>query len=52
MKPWASFAHYITMVPLTGSMQSFPLRCLSPHSLINQKSNIYEAMNTVTAHVR
>ena len=41
MKPNANFAYYITMVPLTGSMPSFSLRCLSPQSLINQKLNIY-----------
>ena len=29
----SQFIHYITMVPLTDSMQSFSLRCLSPHSL-------------------
>ena len=34
MKPNANFAHYITMVPLTDSMQSFSPRCLYPHSLI------------------
>ena len=33
----SQFAHYITMVPLTDSMQSFSPRCLSPHSLIKQK---------------
>ena len=37
MKPKANFAHHITMVPLTGSMQSFFLRCLSSHSLIKQR---------------
>ena len=36
-----SNAHYITVVPLTGSMPSFALRCISPHSLINQQLNIY-----------
>ena len=37
MKPKANFGHYITMVPLTDSMQSFPLRCLSSQSLIKQR---------------
>ena len=39
MKPKANFAHYIpiTMIPLTDSMQSFSLSCLSPHSLIKQR---------------
>ena len=33
MTPKAIFVHYMTRVPLTDSMQSFSLRCLSPHSL-------------------
>ena len=37
MKPKANFAHYITMIPLTDSMQSFSPRCLSPHSLMKQR---------------
>ena len=41
MKPLANFAHYKAMVPLTDSMPSFSQRCLSPHSLIKQKLNIY-----------
>ena len=37
MKPKANFAHYINTVPLTDSMQSFALRCLSSHRLIKQR---------------
>ena len=32
MKPKANFAHYITMVPLTDSMQRFSHKCPSPHT--------------------
>ena len=41
MKPKANFAQYITMVPLTDSMPSFSIRCLSPHGLIKQMLNVY-----------
>ena len=37
MIPKTNFAHCITMVALTDSMQSFSLRCLSPPTLIKQK---------------
>ena len=37
MKPKANFIHYITMAPLTERMLSFSLRCLSLHSLVEQR---------------
>ena len=47
MKPKANFAHYITMVPLTDSMLSFSLRCLSPYSFIQQRKCQYTIIETV-----
>ena len=47
MKPKANFAHYITMVPLTDSMPSLSLRCLSPHSLMKQRKGQITTINSV-----
>ena len=47
MKPKANFAHYIIMVPLTDSMPSFSLRCLSSHSLIKQRKCQHTIIETV-----
>ena len=38
---------YITLVPLTDSMQSFSPRCLSPHSLIKQRQCQHTIIETV-----
>ena len=47
MKPKANFSHYITMVPLTDSMQSFSLRYLSPHSSMKQRKCQITIINPV-----
>ena len=47
MEPKANFAHYITMVPLTDSMQSFSVRCISPYSLMKQRKCQITILNPV-----